>query len=56
MSLITQLKQISDPRHLRGRRHELWVILFLSLLGFLCGYPLVVQKTFLSLMIDGSGG
>jgi predicted transposase YbfD/YdcC len=39
MSLITQLKQISDPRHLRGRRHELWVILFLSLLGFLCGYP-----------------
>lgn len=38
MSLITQLKQISDPRHLRGRRHELWVILFLSLLGFLCGY------------------
>lgn len=38
MSLITQLKQIPDPRHLRGRRHELWVILFLSLLGFICGY------------------
>ena len=38
MSLITQLKQISDPRHLRGRRHQLWVILFLILLGFLCGY------------------
>ena len=39
MSLITQLKQISDPRHLRGRRHKLWVIFFLCLLGFLCGYP-----------------
>ena len=38
MSLITQLKQIPDLRHLRGRRHELWIILFLSLLGFLCGY------------------
>jgi predicted transposase YbfD/YdcC len=39
MTLITQLKQIPDPRKLKGRRHPLWMILFLSLLGFLCGYP-----------------
>ncbi len=39
MTLIAQLKQIPDPRHIRGRRHPLWMILFLSLMGFLCGYP-----------------
>jgi hypothetical protein len=38
MSLITQLKQISDHRHIKGRRHPLWMLLCLSLLGFLCGY------------------
>ncbi len=38
MTLITQLKQIPDLRHIRGRRHPLWMILLLSLLGFLCGY------------------
>ena len=38
MSLITQLKTISDPRGTRGRRHELWLLLFLSILGSLCGY------------------
>lgn len=38
MPLIDQLKQIPDLRHLRGRRHPLWMILMLSLLGFLCGY------------------
>ncbi len=42
MALISQLKQIPDPRNIRnikGRRHPLWMILFLSLMGFLCGYP-----------------
>jgi predicted transposase YbfD/YdcC len=38
MTLIDQLKQIPDPRHSRGQRHPLWMILLLSLLGFLCGY------------------
>lgn len=38
MTLIEQLKQIPDHRHLRGRRHPLWMLLILSLLGFLCGY------------------
>lgn len=38
MNLIEQLKQIPDPRRLKGRRHPLWLILILSLLGFLCGY------------------
>jgi predicted transposase YbfD/YdcC len=38
MTLISLLKTISDPRGKRGRRHELWLILFLSLLGCLCGY------------------
>jgi predicted transposase YbfD/YdcC len=38
MPLIEQLKQIPDPRHIKGRRHPLWMILFFSLLGFLCGY------------------
>lgn len=39
MTLISQLKQIPDPRNIKGRRHPLWMILFLSLMGFLCGYP-----------------
>lgn len=38
MTLIDQLKQIPDPRHLRGRKHPLWFLLLVSLLGFLCGY------------------
>lgn len=38
MTLIEQLKQIYDPRNQRGQRHALWLILFLSLLGSLCGY------------------
>lgn len=38
MTLIEQLKQIPDPRKIKGRRHPLWMILFFSLLGFLCGY------------------
>lgn len=38
MSLIDQLKTIEDPRGKRGRRHPLWLLLFLSLVGSLCGY------------------
>lgn len=38
MTLIDQLKQISDFRYVRGWQHPLWMILLLSLLGFLCGY------------------
>jgi predicted transposase YbfD/YdcC len=38
MALIEQLKQIPDYRHIRGLRHPLWMLLMLSLLGFLCGY------------------
>lgn len=38
MALIEQLKQIPDHRHLRGRRHPLWMILMMSVVGFLCGY------------------
>lgn len=38
MTLIEQLKQIRDPRYIRGLRHPLWMLLMLSLLGFLCGY------------------
>lgn len=38
MTLIDQLKTIPDPRHLRGRKHPLWFILFLSLVGSLCNH------------------
>jgi predicted transposase YbfD/YdcC len=38
MTLISQLKQIPDPRHQRGRRHPLWMVMLLSVMGFLCGY------------------
>lgn len=38
MTLISLLKTIRDPRSRRGRRHELWLVMFLSLLGDLCGY------------------
>lgn len=38
MSLIEQLKQVPDLRHRRGLKHPLWMILLISLLGFLCGY------------------
>ncbi len=38
MSLISQLKAITDPRGTRGRRYELWLLLFLSVFGSLCGY------------------
>ena len=38
MTLIEQLKTILDPRGKRGQRHPLWLTLFVSLLGSLCGY------------------
>lgn len=38
MTLISLLKTIQDPRSRRGRRHQLWLLMFLSLLGDLCGY------------------
>lgn len=38
MTLIEQLKTIPDPRDKRGQRHPLWLTLFVSLLGSLCGY------------------
>ena len=38
MDLIDQLQQIPDYRHIRGRRHELWLVLLLTLLGAMTGY------------------
>ena len=32
------LKTIPDPRGKRGKRHPLWLALFISLLGSLCSY------------------
>lgn len=37
-NLIEQLKQIPDYRKGRGKRHSLWLVLMLILLGTLCGY------------------
>ena len=39
MTLIEKLKQIPDPRQIKGCCYPLCRILFLSLLGLLCGYP-----------------
>jgi predicted transposase YbfD/YdcC len=59
MTLIEQLKTIPDPRGQRGKRHPLWLTLFIALLGSLCGYqgyrPLAAfcakhRQTFLSLL------
>jgi hypothetical protein len=38
MSLIAQLKTIPGPRGQRGKRYPLWLLMFLALLGSLCGY------------------
>lgn len=37
-NLIEQLQQVPDYRHIRGRRHQLWLVLFLILLGAMTGY------------------
>jgi hypothetical protein len=38
MNLIEQLQQVPDYRHIKGRRHELWLVLLLTLLGAMTGY------------------
>jgi predicted transposase YbfD/YdcC len=38
MNFIEQLKQIPDHRKSKGKRHPLWVVMSLSLLGTLCNY------------------
>ncbi|MBW4443723.1 MAG: transposase family protein [Plectolyngbya sp. WJT66-NPBG17] len=35
---MEQLKTIKDPRKPRGQRYALWLVMFLALLGSLCGY------------------
>ena len=37
-NLIDRLKAIPDYRKSKGKRHELWLLLALVLLGSLCGY------------------
>lgn len=37
-ALIDKLKAIPDYRKAKGRRHELWLLLALILLGTMCGY------------------
>lgn len=37
-SLIDYLQQIPDPRHPNGRRHPLWLILLLIIMGIMSGY------------------
>lgn len=36
--LIEELKAIPDPRKARGKRHPLWVLLLLILMGMMAGY------------------
>lgn len=38
LNLIEHLKQIPDYRKSKGKRHALWLVLMLILLGTLCGY------------------
>lgn len=37
-NLIEQVKQVPDYRKGKGKRHALWLVLMLVLLGTLCGY------------------
>jgi len=37
-SLIDYLSQIPDPRHPNGRRHPLWLILLIIIMGIISGY------------------
>lgn len=38
LNLIEHLKQIPDYRKSKGKRHALWLVMMLVLLGTLCGY------------------
>lgn len=38
LDLIGELKQIPDYRKSKGKRHELWLVMLVVLLGSLCGY------------------
>lgn len=38
MNLIEVLKQVPDHRHARGKRHPLWVLLVMMVMGNLAGY------------------
>ena len=38
MKFIEQLKQIPDHRQSQGKRHPLWLVICLTLVGVLCGY------------------
>jgi hypothetical protein len=38
LNLLKQLQQIPDYRHIKGRRHELSLVLLLILLGVMTGY------------------
>ena len=37
-NLLEQLQQVPDYRHIKGRRHELWLVVFVILLGTMTGY------------------
>src|SRR5689334_541398 len=37
-NLLEQLQQVPDYRHIKGRRHQLWLVLFVILLGTMTGY------------------
>ncbi|HSF74149.1 MAG TPA: ISAs1 family transposase [Microcoleus sp.] len=38
LTLITFLKKVNDPRHNSGKRHPLWLILLLVILGMMFGH------------------
>ena len=38
MNFIEQLNQIPDHRKSKGKRHQLWLVMCLTLLGVLCNY------------------
>ncbi|WP_445310990.1 transposase family protein [Microcoleus vaginatus] len=38
LTLITFLKKVNDPRQNSGKRHSLWLILLLVILGMMFGH------------------
>ncbi|MBR8828698.1 MAG: transposase family protein [Gomphosphaeria aponina SAG 52.96 = DSM 107014] len=36
--LIEQLKKVKDFRKDKGKRHELWLILIITIIACMCGY------------------